>query len=76
MGDRCPLCARSRAESSDLCEFHGRALANLEWAFTSWRNAYGEDYSKEAYFRELETLVETGQAVKEVINHLRKKEVP
>jgi len=76
MGDQCPLCARSKAESADLCEFHGRALANLECTLMSWRNAYGEDYSREAYFRELETLVETGQAVKEVINYLRKKEVP
>jgi len=75
MDDQCPLCERRKAESSDLCELHGRALANLEDAFASWRNAYGEDYSKELYFKELETLAETGQAVKEVINHLRKKEV-
>jgi hypothetical protein len=75
MVDQCPLCERRKAESSDLCEFHSEALANLEGAFASWRNAYGGDYSKELYFNELETLVETGQAVKEVINHLRKREV-
>jgi len=75
MGDQCPLCERHRERSAELCEFHSIALANFENAYASWRNAYGSSFTKKEYFATLETLDGTGQAVKDVIQYLRKKGV-
>jgi len=73
MDDQCPLCERRKSESSELCEFHGAALKNLEDMYVKWQRGYGEGFSKEAYLAKLDELSETGQAVKDVIRFLRKQ---
>lgn len=50
-------------------------MKNLENAYANWNNAYGEGFSKDIYFAKLEALGETGQAVKDVIQYVRKKGV-
>lgn len=75
MNEQCPLCEKRKAESWELCDFHGAALKNLENAYANWNNAYGEGFSKDIYFAKLEALGETGQAVKDVIQYVRKKGV-
>jgi hypothetical protein len=75
MNKQCPLCERRIGESFELCDFHQTALKNLENAYINWKNAYGVAFSKELCFEKLEALAETGEAVKDVIQYLRKKGV-
>ena len=73
MGEQCPLCERAREYSSEFCNLHNTALRNLEGAFASWSTAYDGKISKKEYLDKIETVPETGQAVKEVIYHFRGK---
>lgn len=72
MADQCPLCERLKESLSDYCNLHNAAIANLENAYTSWSKAYGK-LTKDEYFAKLENLGEIGRAVKDLIQHLRKK---
>jgi hypothetical protein len=70
MADRCPLCERSKASSSEFCELHDEASRNLESAYASWKEAFDGQLAKERYYAQIVLLPETGQLVKEVIQHL------
>jgi len=73
MPDHCAACGGPTAGDAQFCTRHLTASRNLEAAYEVWRKAYGGSLSKEDYFSKLEALQETGQAVKEVIEHLRRK---
>jgi hypothetical protein len=70
MADRCSLCERSKASSSEFCELHDGASRNLESAYSSWKEAFGGELAKEKYYSQIALLTETGQSVKEVVQHL------
>ncbi len=72
MADHCPLCERPKETASIFCNLHKAAHDNLENAYASWSKANSGNLSKEEYFAKLEKLNETGNAVKSVIQHLRK----
>jgi hypothetical protein len=73
MPDQCPLCERRREASSEFCSFHNSALHNLENAYAAWNRGYGGKLTKQDYFAKIEKLDATGDAVKDVIKHLREK---
>ena len=70
--DQCPLCERRKEKLSDFCGLHRQAMENLETAYSTWNKAYGS-LTREEYYVKLESLSETGGAVKEIIQHLRGK---
>jgi hypothetical protein len=70
MSERCPLCERRKEGREQLCKFHSSAMMNLEHAYITWKEAFG-DLEKEKYYSELEKLADTGLAVKDVIRYLR-----
>ena len=72
--DRCPLCERHKRESSLFCDFHQSASEKLDEGYVVWRTAFDE-LTREEYYSRLERLEETGNAVKEIIQHLRAKGV-
>jgi hypothetical protein len=72
MSNECSLCERRKDESAQFCPFHLAAAKNLEDSYVKWRDAYGEDFTKELYYAKLEHLDETGQGVKDVLPLLRK----
>jgi len=71
MDDQCPLCERRKEPGSEFCSVHRAASANIESAYSTWSEAYGGHLSKDEYYKKLVALGETGDAVKEVIQHLR-----
>jgi hypothetical protein len=73
MSDQCPLCERRRAPSSEFCNLHNVALNNLENAYMVWNRGHGGNLNKSEYFTKIEKLDETGNAVKDIIKHLRGK---
>jgi hypothetical protein len=70
--DRCPLCERRKEESSTFCAFHQSASDRLDDGYGIWRTAF-DGLTREEYYARLERLDETGNAVKEIIQHLRTK---
>ena len=73
MAEQCPLCERPKEPSSKFCSLHNTALRNLENAFSSWNKAYDGKITKKECLDKIESLPETGQSVKEVIQHIRDK---
>jgi hypothetical protein len=71
MLDVCPLCERKKSDGMDFCSLHDAAFTNLENAFTIWSTAFG-GLSKDDYFSKLVQLSETGESVKNVIQHIRR----
>jgi len=76
MGERCPLCERDREPSKQFCSLHNSAFRNLEDGYGKWVRALGNKLTKEEYYDKLETMQDTGQAVREVIRGLRGKGTP
>ena len=74
MSDQCPLCARRKEAPSDLCAFHSAAFRNLEMAYSAWTKAYGSLLTRDVYYSRLLERAETGQAIKDLINHIRSNE--
>jgi hypothetical protein len=72
MADHCPLCQRLKKPPSEFCAFHHAAQTNLESAYVVWCKSFGIDLTKEEYYARLEKRDETGDAVKAVIQYLRK----
>ena len=70
MNRQCSLCERRKEQKGEFCSFHTAALVNLERCYTFWNEALG-GLEKDRYYSELEKLVETGSAVREVIRYLR-----
>ncbi len=73
MADQCPLCERRKEPNSEFCDIHTPALTNLENAYSAWNKAYAGNLTRKEYYVKLESLTETGRAVKDVIQHLRGK---
>jgi predicted amidophosphoribosyltransferase len=72
MPDRCPLCERRIETFREFCSLHQAALKNLEDGYATWSKGYGPSLTKELYYTKLESLSETGQAVKDVIKLLKR----
>jgi len=72
MPEHCSLCERPKQTESEFCSLHKAAQKGLEAAYSEWAKAYGS-LTKAEYFDRLETLGETGVAVKDVIRHFREK---
>jgi hypothetical protein len=70
MPDRCLICERLRALSSEFCSVHDAALRNLEAVYPTWNKGYDGKLSREEYFAKVATLPETGRSVKQVIQHI------
>jgi hypothetical protein len=73
MFDNCPICGRPNADGSQFCILHDAANKGLEGAYAAWTKSYSGRLSQQEYFDRLEKLSETGQAVKEMIHHIRAK---
>jgi hypothetical protein len=70
MPDHCTICERIKALPSEFCEVHDHASRNLEGAYSAWKKAFDEEFTKEEYYAKIAVRPETGQSVKEVIRHL------
>ena len=70
MADRCSLCERTKALSSEFCDIHDQASRNLESAYSPWKEAFDGELTKEEYYAKIALRQETGQSVKEVIHHI------
>jgi hypothetical protein len=73
MADHCLLCERPKEPSSEFCNLHNAAIANLANGYSSWKKAYSNNLNKDEYYAKVEALPETGQAVKSIIQHIRGK---
>ncbi|HMK82767.1 MAG TPA: hypothetical protein VK503_03540 [Candidatus Bathyarchaeia archaeon] len=72
MFQRCPLCERQKEEGAEFCSLHQIASINLENGYASWRKAF-DNLERMEYYAKIEQLQDAGTAVKEVIQHLRRK---
>ena len=73
MPDQCLLCERSKESSSEFCNLHNAAIANLQSGYSSWKKAFSNNLSKDEYYAKIEALSETGPAVKSIVQYLRGK---
>jgi hypothetical protein len=71
--EQCPLCERRKERSSEFCSLHESAVEKINSAYPAWRRGYG-DLTQDAYYDKLESLNETGHAVKQVIQHFKDKQ--
>ena len=74
MGDECSICRRPREAKADYCPLHLAAMDHLTLRYDRWRFAIGESLSKTDYYNQVRELPETGNAVKNLIAQLLKKQ--
>ena len=66
---KCKLCPSESAAASGLCRYHEAARENVEAAYASWQDAYGE-LGRKSYLDRIKRNHETGQWAKEVAESL------
>jgi len=71
MADQCPLCERPRESAFEFCSLHEAALRSLDDAYHAWNRGYNGKLSRKEYLAKVASLPETGQTVKEVIQHIQ-----
>ena len=74
MGDECSICRKPNEATAEFCPLHSAAMNNLTLQYERWRFALGEDLSKTDYYNQVRELSETGNAVKNLIAQLLKKQ--
>ncbi len=69
----CRLCSREKVvRKTELCQYHHKALENLQESFEKWRYAYG-NLDWDEYLKKVAEMPETGIWVKDCCNFLKKK---
>ena len=68
MESKCRICERGRDGQSEFCARHKGAIDNLKTAYDIWKNALGIDWK--TYLIEVSRNQETGEWVREVIQHM------
>lgn len=74
MSDECSICGRPREAKAEYCPLHLAAMNNLTLQYERWRSAMGEGLSKTDYYNQVRELPETGNAVRNLIAQLLKKQ--
>lgn len=74
MPGQCPICERRIETQHNFCSVHQAAVKNIEDGYATWLKGYGPSLTRELYLAKLESLPETGQAVKDAIRIIKRRE--
>ena len=71
-GSKCDLCSRASLPLGMYCHIHETASNEIRKGFELWEKAFA-NLSWERYLESISELKETGEASKELANHLLKQ---